>query len=66
MTQTDVWKAFQSLPPKQKLAVARKIQNQMSDELFEELDKSLPNLELSEADIMNEVKAVRNATSKTN
>jgi hypothetical protein len=64
MTQTEILKAFQTLPPKQRLMVAKKIQAEMSDELFADLDKSLPNIEMSEAEIMKEVKAVRYAKAK--
>lgn len=63
MTQIEVLKGFESLTPKQRLMVAKKIQFKMSDELFADIDMELPNLEMSEAEIMKEVKAVRNASN---
>jgi hypothetical protein len=66
MTQTEIFKAFSVLPPKQRLVIAKKIQDQMSDELFADLDAYLPNIEMSDTEIMKEVKAVRNAKAKKN
>ena len=64
MTQSDILRAFQTLPSKQRLALAKKIHQQMADELFDDLDKSLPDIEISEKEIMKEVKAVRNDKQK--
>jgi hypothetical protein len=59
MTQVEVLKGFESLSPKQRLMVAKKIQIKMSDELFADIDMELPDLDMSESEIMQEVKAVR-------
>jgi hypothetical protein len=61
MTQIEVLKGFESLSQKQRLMVAKKIQIKMSDELFADLDMELPDIDMSESEIMKEVKAVRNA-----
>lgn len=37
MTQMEFIKAFNTFSPKERLAIAKKIQLQMADELFEEL-----------------------------
>ena len=39
--------------------VAKKIQTKMSDELFADIDMELPDIDISESEIMQEVKAVR-------
>jgi hypothetical protein len=59
MTQIEVLNGFESLSPKQQLTVAKKIQTKMSDELFADLDMELPDIDMSESEIMKEVKAVR-------
>ena len=58
MTQIEVLKGFESLSPKQRLMVAKKIQSKMSDELFADIDMELPDIDMSESEIMQEVKAV--------
>lgn len=63
MTQIEVLKGFESLSPKQRLMVAKKIQTKMSDELFANIDMELPNIDMSEGEIMQEVKTVRNASN---
>ena len=64
MTQIEVLKIFESLSPKQRLMVAKKIQSTMSDELFADLDMELPDIDMSESEIMKEVKAVRTIFSR--
>ena len=64
MSQREVILAFNSLPPKQKLAIAKKIQLQMADELFEDLDTQLPNVSMSTQEIQQEIIAYRNAQKK--
>ena len=59
MTQIEVLKGFESLSQKQRLMVAKKIQTKMSDELFADLYMELPDIDMSESEIMKEVKAVR-------
>ena len=61
MSQREVIQAFNSLPPKQRLAIAKKIQLQMADELFDDLDAELPDVELSTQEIQKEIKAYRDA-----
>ena len=63
MTQIEVLKGFESLSPKQRLIIAKKIQTKMSDELFADIDMELPNIDMSEGEIMQEVKTVRNASN---
>jgi hypothetical protein len=38
--------------------VAKKIQTKMSDELFADLDMELPDIDMSQSEIMKEVNAV--------
>ena len=64
MTQIEVLKIFESLSPKQRLMVAKKIQSTMSDELFADLDMELPDIDMSESEIMKDVKAVRTIFSR--
>lgn len=64
MSQREVIQAFNSLPPKQRLAIAKKIQLQMADELFDDLDAELPDVELSTQDIQKEIKGYRDAQKK--
>jgi hypothetical protein len=64
MSQREVIQAFNSLPPAQRLATAKKIQLQMADELFEDLDAELPDVELSTQEIQKEIKAYRNVKKK--
>ncbi len=45
----------------QKLAVARQIQDKMAGLVFDELDQSLPDLPMSEEEIMQEIAAGRYA-----
>ena len=59
MAQIEVLKGFESLSPKQRLMVAKKIQTKMSDELFADINMELPDIDMSESEIMKEVKAVR-------
>lgn len=64
ITQSEVIKAFDTLPKGQKLSVAREIQRRVADELFEELDAELPDIDISTADIQAEIKAHRDARKK--
>ena len=59
MAQIEVLKGFESLSPKQRLMVAKKIQSKISDELFADINMELPDIDMSESEIMKEVKAVR-------
>ncbi len=63
-TQTEILKAFEALPVKDKLAVAKRIQLNISDELFEELDAEMPDVEMSSEEIQAEINAYRNAKRK--
>ncbi|MDZ7900338.1 MAG: hypothetical protein U5N85_20220 [Arcicella sp.] len=64
MTQIEILKNFESLSPKQRLMVAKKIQIKMSDELFADFNMELPDIDMSESEIMQEVKAVREHTKR--
>ena len=61
MTQVEFIQTFNAFSAKERLAIAKKIQLQMADELFEELDADLPDLDISTAEIQKEIKALRNA-----
>lgn len=64
MTQTEVIKAFDTLPKEQKLIVAKEIQMRVADDLFEKLDQELPDAAVSVEDIQKEILAYRNARKK--
>lgn len=64
MTANELIREYQSLPLAQRLQVAKVIDEDMADRLFEELDQLLPDVGMSEEEIMKEVKAVRNARTK--
>lgn len=55
----EVIKAFESLPMRDRLAVARKIQLKVADQLFEKLDAELPDLQMSTEEIQEEINASR-------
>lgn len=61
MNPGQILQSFHDLPMDQKLAVARQIQDKMADLVFDELDQSLPDLPMSEEEIMQEIAAVRYA-----
>jgi hypothetical protein len=61
MNSGQILQSFHDLPVDQKLAVARQIQDEMADLLFDELDQFLPDIAMSENEIMDEVLAVRYA-----
>ena len=50
---------FRQFPPAQRLQIAEKINQQTFSERWQQLDAELPDVEMSEEEIMNEVKAVR-------
>lgn len=60
MTQTEFIKTFESFPAKAQLSIAKKIQDRMIDQLFEELDAELPDVEMSAQEIQDEINAYRN------
>ena len=60
MTQTEVIKAFEALPVRARLAVARKLRTKVLDDLFEELDAEMPDVEMTTEEIQQEIKAYRN------
>lgn len=60
MTQTEFIRTFDSFPVRERLAIAKKIQSRMIDELFEELDAELPDMTISIEEIQEEIKAYRN------
>jgi len=66
MTQTDVIRAFDTLPVKERLMVAKKIQLRVADELFEDLDMEFPDMEMRSEDIQKEINSYRNARKKKN
>jgi len=65
-TQTEILKAFEALPAKARLAVAKRIQLNVADELFEELDAEMPDVGMSSEEIQAKVNAYRNAKSGKN
>ena len=60
MTQVEFIKTFNRFPIKAKLSIAKKNQLQVIDEMFEDIDKKLPNVEMSSDEIQNEINAYRN------
>jgi hypothetical protein len=60
MTQTEFIKTFEAFPAKTRLSIAKKIQDRMIDQLFEELDAELPDVEMSTQEIQDEINAYRN------
>lgn len=64
MTQYEVLEGFETLSNEEKLIVARQIQIQMADELFDELDALLPDVPISEDEIQQEIDAYRNERRK--
>lgn len=60
MTQVEFINTFNRFPIKAKLSIAKKIQLQVIDEMFEDIDKKLPNVEMSSDEIQNEINAYRN------
>lgn len=64
MTQTDIIRAFDTLPVKERLIVAKKIQLRMVDELFEDLDRDFPDTVISPEEIQKEITTYRNARKR--
>lgn len=64
MTQTEFIKTFEAFPAKTRLAIAKKIQARMSDELFEALDAELPDVAMTTDEIQQEIKAYRREQKK--
>jgi hypothetical protein len=60
MTQTEFIKTFEAFPARVRLVIAKKIQDRMIDQLFEELDADLPDVEMSTQEIQDEINAYRN------
>lgn len=65
-TQTEILEAFAALPVKDRLAVAKRIQLNVADELFEELDAEMPDVEMASEEIQAEINAYRNAKAGKN
>lgn len=64
MTQFEVMEGFETLSNEEKLNVARQIQIQMADALFDELDALLPDVPITEDEIQQEIEAYRNERRK--
>nr|WP_295925219.1 hypothetical protein [uncultured Dyadobacter sp.] len=64
MTPFEIMEGFEALSKDEKLIVARKIQMQMADELFDELDALLPDVPITEDEIQQEIDAYRNERRK--
>lgn len=64
MTQFEVMEGFETLSNEEKLNVARQIQIQMADALFDELDALLPDVPITEDEIQQEIEAYRNEKRK--
>ncbi len=56
-------KTFDSFPAKEGLAITKKIQERMIDQLFTELDVDMPNVEISTEEIQEEINAYRKEKS---
>jgi hypothetical protein len=59
-----VLKLFNLLSKSEQLEIAEKISKQTFEERWQMLDSQLPNVEFSEEDIINEVRAVRYGNKK--
>jgi hypothetical protein len=59
-----VLELFNLLPKAEQLEIAEKIDKQTFKARWELLDETLPDVEFSEEDIMNEVRAVRYGSKK--
>lgn len=59
MDSTELVKAFDQMPRNEQIQVAKLINERVADALFDELDAELPDVDVSEEEIMNEVRAVR-------
>jgi hypothetical protein len=66
MTPIELLKAFDQMPKNQQVSLAQQISDRVATELFEQLNLYLPDLEISEAEVMKEVKAVRYAKHPKN
>lgn len=58
MTQVEFIKTFNAFPVKDRLVIAKKIQLQMADALFEELDTELSDTDISTAEIQKRNKSL--------
>jgi len=56
MTQVEFIKTFNAFPIKDRLVIAKKIQLQMADVLFEELDAELPDVDQTGISLLVSVK----------
>ncbi|GAB3313987.1 hypothetical protein GCM10027299_01570 [Larkinella ripae] len=59
MTQTEFIKTFETFSAKDRLAIAKKLQVRLLDDLFDELDAEMPDSELSSEEIQEEINAYR-------
>lgn len=66
MTQVEFIKAFNRFSIEEKVQIARKIQLQIADVLFEDLDANLPDVGISTAEIQEEIKDFRNEQKSKN
>jgi hypothetical protein len=66
MTQVEFIKAFNRFSIEEKVQIARKIQLQIADVLFEDLDADLPDVGISTAEIQEEIKDFRNEQKSKN
>ncbi len=64
ITTTAFLKTFKSFEKKDQLLIARKINQELFDNLWKELDSELPNIAIPEIDILNEIKAERYGSKK--
>jgi hypothetical protein len=59
MTQTEFIKTFEAFSTKDRIAIARQLKAKVLDDLFEELDAKMPDIDMSIAEIQEEIKADR-------
>ena len=59
MTQAEFLQTFASFSVKERLAIAKKIQLNVADHLFKELDAELPDIDMSMEEIQDEINAYR-------
>ncbi|MFP4470006.1 MAG: hypothetical protein ACLFPE_04950 [Bacteroidales bacterium] len=64
ISRAEYLRVFRQFPKKKKLKIAEDINKEIFDEVWEELDASLPDVSDADNIIMREVSAVRYGTKK--
>jgi hypothetical protein len=59
LTKSDFIRLFKDFSKKDRIAIVREINEEFFNDLWTELDRTLPSLNISESDVRDEIKAVR-------